>query len=325
MLARAAIALVVAVLVAAAVAAGSAGAAPLKAADAVTIPPGSPDPWSDPNHHTPFEQLASTIASAIAGRPVVARCEDQATWNALDPNGSAGEVLGFVKEPPHSTTTTVTRYRYVWSYHRVQGKRVRYRHKVAYTAVVTHADTFTASAETIELSPDVCGPLQQFAEASTKPTKCTPIGPAVPCFVGTPTTEFPGLCTDSTLTVCYSTALDWGDDYYAAYAGYAQALLTLAHESIHIIQATAGNVVPADTLIEAQAECSGMQWTPQVATQLGDSSDDAQSIADYVWLLGYPGEANPTDAYAMQHPYWSADCKPGGALDIRPPGTTVWP
>jgi hypothetical protein len=63
-----------------------------------------------------------------------------------------------------------------------------------------------------------------------------------------------------------------------------QALLTLAHESIHLQQATAGAVVPADSLVESQAECSGMQWTARVAEQFGDSPDDAQSIADYFWL-----------------------------------------
>jgi len=325
MLGRSAILLAAALLGAAAFAVGSAGAAPLVAADAVTIQPGTPDPWSDPNHHTPLEQLASTIASSIVGRPVTAKCEDQTSWNALNLNGDSTKVLGFVKTPAHSTTSLVTKYRYVWSYHRVHGKRVRYRHKVAYTTEITHADTFSASADTIELSPEVCGPLQQFAEASTKPTKCTPIGPAVPCFVGTPTSDFPGLCTDSTLTVCYSTALDWGDDFYAAYDGYAQALVTLAHESIHVIQDTTGNVVPPDTLVESQAECSGLQWTPQVAIQLGDSGDDAQSIAEYAWLLVYPAERNPTDAYSIQHPYWSVDCTPGGPLDVRPPGTTVWP
>ena len=325
MVLRAAATVTAALLGAAAFAAGSAGAAPLAASDSVTVPAGSPDPWSDPSHHTPLEQLASTVASSIAGRPVTAKCEDQAGWNALNPHGSPDEVLGFVKQPPHSTTTLVTRYRYVWAYHVVHHKRVRYRRKVPYTTTVTHADTYTASSDTIELSPQVCGPLQKFAEAATKPTKCTPVGPAVPCFVGTPTTDFPGLCTDSTLTVCYSTALDWGDDYYNAYNTYANALLTLAHESIHLIQTTAGNVVPPDTLVESQAECSGLQWTTQVAVQLGDTADDGQSIANYAWLFIYPTERSPTDAYSIQHPYWSADCVPGGALDVRPPGSTAWP
>jgi hypothetical protein len=140
-----------------------------------------------------------------------------------------------------------------------------------------------------------------------------------------PSDGFPALCTDDSDTTCYSTASDWPVDYLTQYDDAAQALITLAHESIHVIQGTKGNVVPADTLVEAQAECSGMQWTAQVAQQLGDTPDDAQTVADYLWLLTYPGEANPTDDYSKQHPYWSADCVAGGPLDIRPPGSTVWP
>jgi hypothetical protein len=317
---RAAVVLAAAVLGAAAFAVGSAGAASQAAADSVTVPPGSPDPWSDPGHHTSLEQLASTIASTIVGRPVTARCEDQTSWNALNVNGDSSKVLGFVKQPAHSTTTAVTKYRTVWAYHVVHHKRVRYRRRVPYTTLVTHADTFTASADTIELSPQVCGPLQQFAEASPKPTKC-----GGPCFVGAPTASAPAICTDASETTCYSTANDWSDDYNAQYDDYAQALITLAHESIHVIQGTKGNVVPADTLVEAQAECSGMQRTPLVAEQLGDTPDDAEAVADYLWLLTYPTEAHPTDAYSIQHPYWSADCTPGGPLDVRAPGTTLWP
>jgi len=317
---RAAIILAGALLGAAAFAAGSAGAAPLAAADSVTVPPGSPDPWSDPGHHTSLEQLASTIASTIVGRPVTARCEDQTSWNALNVNGDSSKVLGFVKQPAHSTTTAVTKYRTVWAYHVVHDERVRYRRRVPYTTLVTHADTFTASADTIELSPQVCGPLQQFAEASPKPTKC-----GGPCFVGAPTASAPAICTDASETTCYSTADDWSDDYYAQYDDYAQALITLAHESIHIVQGTKGNVVPSDTLIEAQAECSGLQRTALVAEQLGDTPDDAEAVADYLWLLTYPTEAHPTDAYSIEHPYWSADCTPGGSLDVRAPGTTLWP
>jgi hypothetical protein len=321
MIARAVI-LLTAALVGGAVCAAGAVAAPL---DSVTVAPGSPDPWSDPAHHTPLEQLASSIASSIVGRPVTVKCEDQASWDALKVNGDSSTVLGFVRQPSHSTTTPVIKYRSVWAYHVVRHKRVRYRRKVPYTTFVTHADTFTTSADTIELSPQVCGPLQAFAEAATKPTKCAPNGAPVPCFVGTPSTDFPGLCTDDSDTACYSTATDWSNDYLTQYDAAAQALITLAHESIHVIQGTKGNLVPADTLVEAQAECSGMQWTAQVAVQLGDTPDDAQTVAAYLWLLTYPGEAHPTDPYAIQHPYWSADCTPGGPLDIRPPGTTVWP
>lgn len=314
------IGLLLLLLAASLVAVASTRAAPLAASDAVTVAPGSPDPWSDPNHHTPLEQVASTVASTIVGRPVTVKCDDQASWTAMNLNGDSSKVLGFVRQPTHSTATPVTKYRYVWAYHVVRHKRVRYRLKVPYTTVVTHADTFTASADTIELSPQVCGPLQQFAEASPKPTKC-----GGPCFVGASTTAAPGICTDASEATCYSTANNWSDDYYKQYDDYAQALITLAHESIHVIQGTKGNVVPPDSLVESQAECSGMQRTALVAQQLGDTPDDAETVADYLWLLTYPSEAHPDDPYSIQHPYWSMDCMPGGPLDVRAPGTTLWP
>jgi hypothetical protein len=220
----------------------------------------------------------------------------------------------------------VTRWHYVWRWHVVHGKRTRYRRKVSYTTVIKHADTFVSSATTIELSPQVCQPLQQFGEANVKPTKCQPGTAApIPCFVGSPTSDFPGICQDAALTVCYATATDWSQDYYTAYDSYAQALLTLAHESIHLQQATVGAPVPPDSLVESQAECSGMQWTARVAEQFGDSPDDAQAIAAYFWLIDYPDEASASDPYSLAHPYWSADCKPAGPLDIRPAGSTLWP
>ena len=294
-------------------------------ADTAVIPAGTPDPWSDPAHQGVLERFASNVASTIVGRAVAVHCEDQATWNALNPSDAAN-VAGFVNTPPHSTTTTVTHYRYVWRWHVVHGKRVRYRRKVSYTTVTTHADIFTRSATTMELSPEVCQPLQQFGEAGSKPTKCQPGTPApVPCFTGSPTNDFPGICEDAALTMCYATATDWSDGYFMAYDTYAQALLTLAHESIHLQQGTAGLPVPPNSLVESQAECSGMQWTARVAEQFGDTPDDAETIAAYFWLIGYPNEANNSDSYSLAHPYWSADCKPGGPLDIRSAGSTVWP
>jgi len=295
-------------------------------ADTAVIPAGAPDPWTDPSHQGALERFASNVASTIAGRQVSVRCEDQATWTALNPSQDESNVVGFVAKPPHSTATTVTRWHYVWRWHVVHKKRTRYRAKVSYTVVLTHADTFVKSATTIELSPTVCLPLQQFGEASSKPTRCQPgTEVPVPCFVGSPTSAAPGICQDDALTVCYATATDWSQTFYTAYGSYAQALLALAHESIHLQQAVAGAVVPADSLVESQAECSGMQWTARVAEQFGDSPDDAQTIAAFFWLIAYPNEARATDSYSLAHPYWSADCKPGGPLDARPAGSTVWP
>lgn len=294
-------------------------------ADTVTVPPGSPDPWSSAAHNTPLEVLASTIASSLAGRSVSVRCEAQVNWDALTAGSGGADVIGFVQDPPDSSTTQITKYRYVWRIKKVHGKKKRVHVKVPYIVVQHHADMFTESANVIELSPTVCGPLQQFAEQSTKATKCAPNGAPVPCFIGTPTNQYPGICTDQSLTTCFTIAQDWSDDYWKAYDGYAQAVLTLAHETVHIVQGTVGKTVPSDSLVESQAECTGLQTMAQVAVQLGDTADDAQQLADYTWLMVYPSKAKLTDAYATQHPYWSADCAPGGPLDIRPPGSTVWP
>ena len=273
-------------------------------ADTAVIPAGTPDPWTDPAHQGVLEKFASNVSSLIVGRPVSVRCEDQATWNALNPTDAA-IVAGFVNTPSHSTTTIVTHYRYVWRCTSCMA-RVRYRRKISYTTAVTHADIFTTSASTIELSPQVCSPLQQFGEAASKPTKCQPGTPApVPCFTGVPTTEFPGICEDTALTMCYGVATDWNDAFFEAYDSYAQALLTLAHESIHLVQGTAGLTVPPNSLVESQAECSGMQWTARVA-QFGDTPDDARRSPS-TWLIGYPNEANNPDAYSLAQPVRSAD------------------
>jgi hypothetical protein len=111
--------------------------------------------------------------------------------------------------------------------------------------------------------------------------------------------------------------------YWAAYDLDAIAIFTLAHEAIHLGGVVGGTLsngtAVGDPQAEAKADCYGMQWIPYVAQQLGDTPDDAQAIARYVWDKVYP-LSQPT------HPeYWSPDCRPGGALDERPAGATAWP
>jgi hypothetical protein len=155
-----------------------------------------------------------------------------------------------------------------------------------------------------ELSSAICLPLQQFATAAVKPTTCLPR--ALPCYLGGGRTAAPQTPA-----------------YWARYESISIAILTLAHESIHL-GGTVGGTLPnglavGDTQAEAKADCFGMQWMPYVAEQLGDSPADAQAIARYFWDKVY-GLSRAT------HPeYWSADCRPGGALDARPAGTTAWP
>ncbi len=111
--------------------------------------------------------------------------------------------------------------------------------------------------------------------------------------------------------------------YWTSYSIYAFAILTLAHEAVHLGGIVGGTLANGqqvgDPQAEAKADCYGMQWMPYVAEQLGDSAGDAQAIAEYFYDKIYPiVETNDPS-------YWSPECRPGGALDIRPPGTTAWP
>jgi hypothetical protein len=119
---------------------------------------------------------------------------------------------------------------------------------------------------------------------------------------------------------CYSVAAS-GRSYWIAYSQYSVAILVLAHEAIHTQQAVAGRPGTASDLIETQADCSGMQWMRWVAEQLGASSDDGEAIANFFWHVEYPQAA----LQRTSRPYWSADCHPGGKLDIRAADATAWP
>lgn len=282
---------------------GLAGAA-TAAADTVTIPPGTGLPWTDPAHHSLLEQLATQVAQTIAGRPNVSvRCEGLTDWDTLaaqhrfDPSVE----LGYVDLPP------------------------------VYRATLR----FAADAEMVQLSPAVCWNLQQFAEASTKPTKCQPIvlstapervpvhrrvhGHLVTRYVWRNVTRQ----TVGPFAPCWGTAgvIEPGS-YWTAYSGYAHALWTLAHESIHLTQlrdgAYAPGVMPSS---ETDANCFGLQWLPTVARMLGDTPDDAERIAQFAYAKLYPGYQG---VFNNGSPYWSADCRPGGPLDLTP-SDGVWP
>jgi hypothetical protein len=255
-------------------------------ADRVTIPANAPSPWTA---NSPLEALASRVASHIAGRPVTVGCETYPAWHAL---GQTGNELGLVQ--------------------------ARYD---------TRTNTFVADATAIELAPQVCRRLQQFAQAVTKPTKCRSEANSrfQPCFLGRPISHVstsPGICATSG---CFSAAARRPTAYWRSYHYSAEALLTLAHETIHIEQDQAGAHVPPNSLVEAQATCSALQWLDWVAVQFGDTLDDAQAIATFAWKVDYPAEARLPESYARSHPYWSAQCKPGGSLDIRAGGSTFWP
>ena len=263
--------------------------------DSAPIPASAALPGSDPSHQTPLELLASQIASHIAGRQVSVSCLDPSDWTTLvtaqggDPAGESG----FVSTEWNGDTGQL----------------------ISLSTVA-------------ELSDSICLPLQQFATATTKPTKCLPAGGArlagvrragrghvvkprpapvpVPCYLGAGKTVAP-------MTPAY----------WLNYDEIAIAILTLAHESIHlsgIVGGTLSNgLAVGDPQAEAKADCYGMQWMPYVAEQLGDTADDAQAIARFFWDKVYPLDQT------LDARYWSPDCVPGGALDLHLPGATAWP
>jgi hypothetical protein len=258
--------------------------APAALGDTAPVPATAPPPGSDPSHSTPLEQLASRIAAHIAGRSVTVHCDGDAEWAnvVLQAGGDPSAESGFVATQWLST-----------------GKLL-------------------SQSTTAELSLGICQPLAQFAQATTKPTKCLVktarllastrrAGPAiVPCYLG-------GGKTAARMTPAF----------WASYNLTSVAIFTLAHESIHLGGIVGGllsnGLIVGDPQAETKADCFGMQWMPYVAEQLGDTPDDAQSIARWFWDKVYPLSRST-------HPeYWSADCRPGGTFDERPPGVAAWP
>ena len=250
---------------------------------------------------SPLDVLAGQIASHIAGRAVSVNCENEAGWTALvsQMGGNPSGESGFVTTSWNGTTG----------------------------ALVSISDV-------AELGPDICGPLEAFANAAAKPTECTSAAAltasnsldrrstlrrssatararTAQTRVSTPAAQVPAPCSSASAA------------FWTAYSGYAIAILTLAHESIHL-GGVVGGQLPGGLLVgdqqaEAKADCYGMQWMPYVAEQLGDNPADAQAIATYFWTTIYPLNK------AAHAAYWSAECRAGGTLDQRASADIAWP
>lgn len=308
-------------------------AAPAAFADTVTVPPGSAAPGTDRQHATPLELLGSRIASQIAGRTVAVRCWDSFYWQVLAGTHGfdAEKTLGFVLTMEDTdtglfaeTATTAellpTSCAALETFAEASVKPTKCRPTVV-SYVPTKVKQVVTRYRIVHRDGKTKKVPYKVTVTKTVRQRVESLGPPTPCFVGGEPTAENRICNVD--GACYSAAAtNVGDGYWDAYCDFANAILSLAHEPIHLQQAQAGTVVPADSLVEAQAECSAMQWLPWVATQLGASEDDGQSLADFAWKLLYPTRAG-TDS--PERPYWSAECRPGGALDIRPAGTATWP
>jgi hypothetical protein len=78
----------------------------------------------------------------------------------------------------------------------------------------------------------------------------------------------------------------------------AEALMTLAHESMHL----------RGWMDEAAAQCYGLQELAYVTQQLGGTAEQGRAVT--VYLLAMQG-GMPTE-------YQSSECQAGGALDLHP-------
>jgi hypothetical protein len=265
----------------------------------------SPDlPWTDPTHETALELLLSRISANIAQQAVTVRCEGETDWRKLvaERGGDPNAELGYVGVDFNRRTGQLR-----WL------------------------------ADFAELAGDtICLPLKRFAVARTKPTKCVVtrlkrttvyvrkrvagVTKRVPKVVFSKVKGPPERCYLGKRRI----VREMPESYWEAYADYAIAILTVAHEAIHLggtVGGRLGNGVAAgDVEGEAKATCYGMQWMSYVAQELGAAADDAQAIAWFYWDNLYPGFR--TSGYSA---YWSADCRAGGRLDIRPAGRTAWP
>jgi hypothetical protein len=93
----------------------------------------------------------------------------------------------------------------------------------------------------------------------------------------------------------------------ATYVARIDALMTVAHESMHVVGI--GN--------EAAAECLALQTLTPLAAMFGAKTAFAYEIGrDYLPLYALEQQQAPD--------YWSADCRDGGLLDLFPKATG-WP
>jgi hypothetical protein len=286
---------------------GAVTAAGVARAEHGVIPPSTSLPWSDPAHASPLEVFASGVASQSTQRPIRVQCHGVGEWSAL---GFSSSSVGVV--------------RYLYS---------------VYTGRIV------AVEDIIHLHEAVCLPLQRFAEAQAKPTRC-PSFQTVTRTVWettqvrkkvwywkrirlksgkskrvrksryvwvqkrvprTVTEQVPGPSVP-----CYGNTATLPADY----DNYAYAVHTLAHEIVHTLDFQVGYPALPSSVAESRAECYGMQLAVTVAGLFGADQDDARALAKWIWDVVYPTRQGG--------PYWTAECQPDSPYDITP-GDGIWP
>lgn len=221
---------------------------------------------------TPLEQAAGAAASEVAGKPVLVRCHDAASWAA----------------------TTTAR------------------------GIPSDTEAFVVFGGTVaEVSPRTCAALDDVWIAS--PPACLRYAPYT-----VTVRRMEWVSVKRRVRVRVAGNLVWRvrtvrvrqlvtrkvtrersePAHCLTQSDHAEALWTLAHEAWHL----------AGVRDEATAECYGLQRVAQIGTHLGASSPTA--LASLAW-----------DRYQRNRPgtaLWSAECRPGGSLDLTP-AEPSWP
>lgn len=293
--------------------------------------PDTPDlPWADPDHRSPLEVLSSQIASQIAGRDVRVYCNGTNDWEILRaqqgiPENVWGYVLGpqfyyivartFVDSSPDTKLSPIA-CQYLWNFAKASAKptkcdasklettstvvTVRYQEQIT----VTVAKRMKVKGKYVTRRVPVKKKVWRTRQETRTSTTTVQLG-RVPCYA----------------TAVTGTTVSSPVGGMSEFHNFVFAIATLAHESIHLFDFTAGrsiDVVATDHAEESRAECLGMQNIARVAVALGDTPDDASTLAKYYVTEVYPRRQteNPD--------YWSADCAQNGPLD-QTPGDGIWP
>jgi hypothetical protein len=271
-------------------------------ADTPVLPQTDALPWTDPNHLSPLEQLANTIASKIVQRPVRVYCDGENDWAHL-----AAE-QGF---DPNAFSSWVV----FWNF--------------------SDTRTISRDSDIAHISPRVCRDLWRYGMAAVKPTKCPTVTHQTTKVVRTivvtkkvkarvkvkgkwktviKTIRVPKKVTHQVTqdvpgapAPCYSGA-SLAPGTPPNYADYVGALMQLGRASIYMHDFRIG--VPIDGPFDMRANCLGIEMIPDIAVQFGATPDDAHSIASYAYNVFYSS--------SRAQPYWTADCRENGRLDISP-------
>ena len=280
-------------------------------ADTVTLPPGSGLPWTEPRHQSPLEQLAGRIATRIAGRPVTIRCEGDTDWlqltteRGVDPaaelgyvgvdvfsrggritsvvpasfaelsTGTCAALEAFALADPKPTTcqppvTVTSRV--------LRPKRVATRVKVDRGSDPKRPGKRRTVTRTVWKTVQV-----PTAVSSQGP------GPAVPCYVNGLSSSAPRF------------AVELSKASLRAYEDTTEAILTLAHEAVHLGGAVGGTTTSGlpygdprwPRPAPSAPACSGCRTSPSSSARAPTAPAGRSTSAPTGRRRDRPGSASP--------------------------------